>query len=38
MGGKVVMPVTVVPNMVTMAQVADQEVNVVSIIKSDAQG
>jgi uncharacterized protein len=38
MGGKLVMPVTVVPNMVTMAQFADPEGNVIGIIKSDAQG
>jgi predicted enzyme related to lactoylglutathione lyase len=36
MGGKVVMAVTVVPNMVTMAQFADPEGNVACVIKSEA--
>jgi uncharacterized protein len=35
MGGKVVMPVTVIPNMVTMAQFADPQGNVVGLVKSE---
>ena len=35
LGGKVVMPVTVIPNMVTMAQFADPQGNVVGMVKSE---
>ena len=37
LGGKVVMPVTVIPNMVTMAQFADPQGNVVGMVKSEQQ-
>ena len=37
LGGKVVMPVTVIPNMVTMAQFADPQGNVVGLVKSEPQ-
>ena len=35
LGGTVVMPVTVIPNMVTMAQFADPQGNVVGMVKSE---
>ncbi len=33
MGGKVVMPITEIPNMVTMAQFADPEGHIIGIVK-----
>ena len=36
LGGKVLMPVTEIPNMVTMAQFADPEGHVVGIVKAEA--
>ncbi len=36
MGGKTVVPVTEIPNMVTFAQFADPEGNVVGIVKSES--
>ena len=36
LGGKVVMPLTVIPGMVTMAQFADPQGNVVGLVKSEA--
>ena len=35
LGGKVVMPVTDIPDMVVMAQFADPEGNVIGMVKSD---
>lgn len=37
LGGKVVMPVTVIPDMVTMAQFADPQGNVVGMVISEQQ-
>ncbi len=36
LGGKVVMPVTVIPNMVTFALFADPEGNVMGLVKSES--
>ncbi len=36
LGGKVVMPVTMIPDMVTFAQFTDPEGNIFGIIKSEA--
>lgn len=36
LGGKVVMPLTVIPGMVTMAMFADPQGNVVGLVKSEA--
>ncbi len=35
LGGRTVVPITEIPNMVTFAQIADPEGNVVGIVKSD---
>ncbi|MBI2886663.1 MAG: VOC family protein [Chloroflexi bacterium] len=35
LGGKTVVPVTVIPNMVTFAQFADPEGNVIGLVKSE---
>ena len=35
LGGKIVTPITVIPNMVTFAEFADPEGNVIGIVKAD---
>ena len=37
LGSKVIMPVTVIPNMVTMAQFSDPQDNIVGLVKSEQQ-